>query len=204
MSDQNGSFPLKSIGQEEGLEFAAIFGGGTSENNTNPFGAMMTQQAETIVSPIQPQTVEGTPSQEAPAHILWDKEAGEFTVHVPRQSVSKARIDADLSRDMPPEERYIHYADIRSHEAMAGGFEEKLLAMSANIRYRLLNRLRIDCDYYLGEGNRQAKHLYTKDVRTHISAMKTLWNSFPEDQAPKWLSFEDILDYETQMTGEET
>lgn len=62
---------------------------------------------------------------------------------------------------------------IRSHEAAAGGFEEKIPAMSAG-------------------------------VRTHISAMKTLWNSFPEDQAPKWLSFEDILDYETRMTGEET
>ncbi len=67
MSDQNSSFPFESIGQEEGLEFAAIFGGGTPDNNTNPFEAMMVQQAETIAPPIQPQTVEAPPSQEAPA-----------------------------------------------------------------------------------------------------------------------------------------
>ena len=53
MSDQNSSFPFESIGQEEGLEFAAIFGGGTPDNNTNPFEAMMVQQAETIAPPIQ-------------------------------------------------------------------------------------------------------------------------------------------------------
>ena len=55
MSDQNSSFPFESIGQEEGLEIAAIFGGGTPENNTNPFEAMMAQQAEPIAPPTQPQ-----------------------------------------------------------------------------------------------------------------------------------------------------
>lgn len=59
---------------------------------------------------------------EALAHILWDKEMREFTVHVPRQSASKARIDADLSWDMPPEERYVHYADIHSHNSMEAKF----------------------------------------------------------------------------------
>lgn len=59
---------------------------------------------------------------EALAHILWDKEAEAFTVRIPRQSVSKARIDADLSQDAPPEGRYIHYADIHSHNSMAAKF----------------------------------------------------------------------------------
>lgn len=59
---------------------------------------------------------------EALAHILWDKEAEAFTVRIPRQDVSKARIDADLSRDTLSEGRYLHYADIHSHNSMAAKF----------------------------------------------------------------------------------
>lgn len=56
------------------------------------------------------------------AHILWDKAEQEFTVHIPKQAVSKARVDADLTQDHLPEERYLHYADIHSHNSMAARF----------------------------------------------------------------------------------
>lgn len=59
---------------------------------------------------------------EAMAHILWDKENEEFVVHIPEQEVSKAHINADLSRDTLPESRYLHYADIHSHNSMEARF----------------------------------------------------------------------------------
>lgn len=59
---------------------------------------------------------------EAMAHILWDREQEEFVVHIPEQEVSKAHIDADLSHDTLPENRYLHYADIHSHNSMAAKF----------------------------------------------------------------------------------
>ncbi len=59
---------------------------------------------------------------EALAHILWDKELEQFVVHIPEQEVSKARIDADLSHDAYPEDRYLHYADIHSHNSMEAKF----------------------------------------------------------------------------------
>ncbi len=59
---------------------------------------------------------------EALAHILWDKEQEEYTVHIPVQTVSKARVDADLTKEGYPEDRYIHYADIHSHNSMAAKF----------------------------------------------------------------------------------
>lgn len=59
---------------------------------------------------------------EAMAHILWDKENEEFVAHIPEQEVSKAHINADLRRDTLPEERYLHYADIHSHNSMAAKF----------------------------------------------------------------------------------
>lgn len=59
---------------------------------------------------------------EALAHILWDKELDQFVVHVPPQEVSKARVNADLSRDEFPETRYLHYMDIHSHNSMTAKF----------------------------------------------------------------------------------
>ena len=32
-----------------------------------------------------------------------------------------------------------------------------------------------------------------------IGYMKALWNSFPEDGKPEWLTMEQILNYEKQM-----
>ncbi len=59
---------------------------------------------------------------EALAHILWDKQEQEFVVRVPEQTVTKAHIDAELGRDDLPEERYLHYIDIHSHNSMEAKF----------------------------------------------------------------------------------
>ena len=59
---------------------------------------------------------------EAMAHILWDREREEFTVHIPEQEVSKAHIDANLRYGTLPEDRYLHYADIHSHNSMTAKF----------------------------------------------------------------------------------
>lgn len=59
---------------------------------------------------------------EALAHIYWDRQAEEFAVHIPKQKVSKAYISADLSTEVLPEDRYLHYADIHSHNDMEAKF----------------------------------------------------------------------------------
>ena len=59
---------------------------------------------------------------EALVHILWDKVQDEFVIRIPKQEVSKDRIHADLSGDAPLADRYIHYADIHSHNSMAAKF----------------------------------------------------------------------------------
>ena len=59
---------------------------------------------------------------EALAHILWDKKSEEFVVHIPEQEVFKARVNADLRHDAYPEDRYLHYADIHSHNSMEAKF----------------------------------------------------------------------------------
>ena len=67
-------------------------------------------------------------------------------------------------------------------------------------RYQLLDRLRQDCEYYLGNGHRNPKHLWSGDEEGHIRDMKALYKTFDRDERPEWLSWRDILNYERQMT----
>lgn len=63
---------------------------------------------------------------EAMAQIYWDKEKEDFFAYVPKQTVCKDEIEADL-RDCPydNEERYLCYADIHSHNSMEAFFSSK-------------------------------------------------------------------------------
>ena len=63
--------------------------------------------------------------------------------------------------------------------------------------YQLLSRLKSDCDYFLGCGNRQEKYLWASSVDAQIEKMKELYNLVPEK--PEWLSMDDILVYEKKM-----
>lgn len=65
--------------------------------------------------------------------------------------------------------------------------------------YMMLDRLRMDCDYFLGNGNGFAGHLYYKDVDKHIEEMKKIYNSFSEEEKPEWINLKDIDNYKTQM-----
>jgi len=69
----------------------------------------------------------------------------------------------------------------------------------AKFRYQFLDRLRCDCEFYLGYGNRRAGILWAYDVKRHIQLMKEVYNSFPVDEKPEWLPFEKILEYESEM-----
>ena len=59
---------------------------------------------------------------EALAHIFWDRQEQEFVVRVPTQTVTRTHIDADLSGESLPEDRYLHYIDIHSHNSMEAKF----------------------------------------------------------------------------------
>lgn len=72
-------------------------------------------------------------------------------------------------------------------------------AKGNEFNYQLLGRLRSDCDYFLGAGNRSERQLWAGNVADQIAKMKELWGSFPEDSKPQWLSLEDIMQYEKDM-----
>ena len=63
--------------------------------------------------------------------------------------------------------------------------------------YRLLSRLKADCDYFLGAGGRAEKHLWAGNVREQIAKMRELYAALPEK--PEWLTMEDIDRYAQRM-----
>ena len=75
----------------------------------------------------------------------------------------------------------------------------EILKHDDTFRYRLLSRMKSDCEYYLGNGNRCAKHLWGDDEVSHIAYMKALWKSFAENEKPEWLTYEQILAYEQKI-----
>lgn len=74
-----------------------------------------------------------------------------------------------------------------------------ILNYDEEFRYQLLSRMKMDCDYYLGYGNRSKRCLWADNEAEQIETMKELWSSFPDDGKPEWLTWDDILDYEEKM-----
>ena len=94
-----------------------------------------------------------------------------------------------------------------SSREIAGFIERELLAEEPAAetipsghedKYRLLSRLKADCDYFLGAGGRAEKHLWSGYVRTHLDKMRKLYASLPEK--PEWLAPEDIGRYDRLMS----
>ena len=65
--------------------------------------------------------------------------------------------------------------------------------------YVLLDRLRADCDYFLGAGGRSEKHLWAGNVHAQIKKMRELCDALPEK--PEWLTAEAIDRYAAQMAA---
>lgn len=64
-------------------------------------------------------------------------------------------------------------------------------------QYQMLSRLKMDCEYYLGCGERNKKVLWALDEKEQIIKMKALWNEV--NDKPEWLTMEQILSYEKEM-----
>ena len=74
-------------------------------------------------------------------------------------------------------------------------------AQPFNGQYRLLDRLRTDCEYFLGAGQRAEKHLWAGSVEAQIAKMRELYDELPEK--PEWLSTEEIDEYARRMSAPE-
>ncbi len=63
--------------------------------------------------------------------------------------------------------------------------------------YQLLDRLRMDCEYFLGAGQRSEKHLWAGNCHAQIAKMRELYEMLPDK--PEWLTVAMIDSYEERM-----
>ena len=70
-------------------------------------------------------------------------------------------------------------------------------ARDYSFEYQLLDRLRTDCNYFLGAGSRSEKHLWAGSVHDQIAKMRELYDLLPEK--PEWLTPDDINKYAQRM-----
>ena len=75
--------------------------------------------------------------------------------------------------------------------------EQEKSVLEQNRNYLILDRLRADCEYFLGAGNRAEKHLWAGSVYAQIVKMQELYDALP--QKPEWLTKEMIDDYADRM-----
>ena len=66
-------------------------------------------------------------------------------------------------------------------------------------RYMMLSRMKQDCDYYLGNGNKSTNHLWAENEVEQIANMKALWDTFEPDDKPEWLTLDELIDYSHKM-----
>lgn len=76
---------------------------------------------------------------------------------------------------------------------------QDILKGDDRFRYRMLDRFRQDCEYYLNNGGRNSNVLWSKDEKQHIENMKDLYNSFDKSEKPEWLTWQQIIEYEMRM-----
>jgi hypothetical protein len=105
----------------------------------------------------------------------------------------KTFTDKKLAEDFA--KKHYTQVDVRTKKYEDGGSVEDV-----KFNYMMLGRLRSDCDYYLGNGNRSERRLRGENVNEHIKEMKRLWNNLKVK--PEWLSMEDIEEYERKMKNE--
>ena len=82
-------------------------------------------------------------------------------------------------------------------------FGRDLELWDLTFRYQLLDRMRLDCEYFLGPGARLNKYLWAGDPQMQIACMKALWDSFPEGQKPEWLTLTQLRQLEQRMKEEQ-
>ncbi len=89
-------------------------------------------------------------------------------------------------------------AKLRLKEEIPFSAEElEQLKKPYEFEYRLLDRLRSDCDYYLQKDVQGETHLWTGSVEQHIRLMREIHYLLPVE--PEGLAEEDIDRYERQM-----
>ena len=110
--------------------------------------------------------------------------------------ITRSGTDETVELSWPKVQRRI--AQLIQEDRFLEDWEKTVEARDYSSEYRLLDRLRADCEYFLGAGQRSEKNLWAGDVRAQIAKMRELYNTLPEK--PEWLTEEAINSYAERMS----
>ena len=122
------------------------------------------------------------------------------------QKIKQIVKEEELNWDRNNEERsaYLDYNSgatvkdaYRVYDKLLGRKERITEANQDEYNYMLLDRLKQDCEYYLGNGNRNAKYLWAGNEDGQIAEMRKIYNQLKEK--PEWLILDDINNYAKEM-----
>ena len=74
-----------------------------------------------------------------------------------------------------------------------------ILLCSDETKYSLLDRMQQDCKYYLTFGKYDPRVLWAKNTVEHVKIMYAIWESFPVDKKPEWLTIKQLNAYKDMM-----
>lgn len=77
--------------------------------------------------------------------------------------------------------------------------EDPFVRSDYEFDFRILSRLKMDCDYFLGCGNGYEGHLHHKTVEKQCDEMEKMWNALPTNERPEWLTLDQIKEYRSSM-----
>lgn len=77
--------------------------------------------------------------------------------------------------------------------------KKDFLRFGTKFQYMMLDRMKSDCDYFLGYGGRYEGRLWACNVKDQIKYMKYLYRLVP--LKPEWISKKDIREYRKKMTN---
>ena len=119
-------------------------------------------------------------------------------VYALEQYVERLRSRHDLVLvpvDEQTRERRTYPMPSMDHETPEDSGQQEADAHASD--YRLLSRLKADCEYFLGAGQGAEKHLWAGSVPAQIAKMRELYASLPEKS--EWLTEQDIDRYAQRM-----
>lgn len=77
--------------------------------------------------------------------------------------------------------------------------EKQYMRNPKRFEYMMLSRLQSDCKTHLQDNCHPSCRIKEENKAGIIEEMKRLWNQFTEEEKPKWITWEEILNYETKI-----
>lgn len=144
-------------------------------------------------------------------HVAYkDESTGKFYLDINNGDSDKPDLyDCHPSDDMDGEPGF---PVTREYEIINPFSEREKREKQYEFQYMMLSRLKMDASAFFGKNAdetqdcmdcryRNEHFIWGRSIKSLVSEMKELWQQIPADIKPEWLTWEQILSYESRIDG---